>query len=352
MKHAILIVDNRQDVVDSFKSLDWGDHIEIQIAGTVEEAKISLQNNAVDLVYVGSRLDELSGFEVIRQIQALEGSDKSFFILLSDEPDCGTRIRQMNENIDDLIRVPFEPRELVARANILLSESQSDPVKAKKSVSGFSGKLAEMNLVDLLQSLELGAKSGVIHLQHGVLQGRVFLKTGRICDVELGLMTSEDALFSLVTWSEGSFRVEFSPVEGKDMLSLSPEDFDRRCRETLEEWRALQEQFPNWELVFETDDEANTETSDPKSQDLIPLIESGRNLGEILETSNINHVETLRLLKGMLDQGVIHEMKEPPDLQRPDSPGIGTTSTSDPSAQIMENFVEGLMQKKKPLEGI
>lgn len=69
----------------------------------------------------------------------------------------------LGREIDDFIYKPFELDEFMVRLENLLREvsvvKERQPVTSK----GFSGSLAEMTLVDLLQTLEVGKRQASFH---------------------------------------------------------------------------------------------------------------------------------------------------------------------------------------------
>lgn len=80
-----------------------------------------------DLVILDVNLPELSGFEVCRQIRAEAATPVMLLTVRSSEED---QVRGLDGGADDYLTKPFSPRELVARARVILRRAAGgDPVE-------------------------------------------------------------------------------------------------------------------------------------------------------------------------------------------------------------------------------
>jgi len=294
--------------------------------------------------------------EIIREIKKLGNGNSPLFIILSDESDYRIRVRQMTEHIDEFIRVPFDSKELVLKTNILASELQGVPKRSLKSVASFSGKLSEMNLLDLLQSLELGEKSGIIYLQHNLQHGKVYLQKGLVYEAELSEKSGKDAFMSMTIWSEGAFVVEFTYTETVKKVEETSKELISQGRELLNEWNDLKNSFSDFEILFEVKEELDRNLLDAKAQALIPLVDEGKKLKDILIVSPLDEVETLQSIKGMVERGILREAInngiQKTELSSDEQPDEKSNANSNYGSQIMDNFVQGIVNKNNSAEDL
>lgn len=92
-----------------------------------------------------------------------------------------------------------------------------------------AGTLSDFSMVDLIQLLALGSKTGAA-MVHGIshhreVEGRVFFANGAIHRAELDGLSGEEAVYSLLALTEGTFT--FSKV-----VQLPPANV-RRSNESL-----------------------------------------------------------------------------------------------------------------------
>src|SRR5207302_9439304 len=81
-------------------------------AGTGKERLEQLARAAVDLVVLDVMLPELSGFEVLRRIRAVNRVPVIMLTARGEEVD---RVVGLEMGADDYLATPFSPRERVAR---------------------------------------------------------------------------------------------------------------------------------------------------------------------------------------------------------------------------------------------
>ncbi|MDA2914473.1 DUF4388 domain-containing protein, partial [Acidobacteriia bacterium AH_259_A11_L15] len=72
------------------------------------------------------------------------------------------------------------------------------------------GRLEEMNVIDLFQSLEMGQKSCSLTLSHGKQKCQIFMENGQVYDAVFGKTTGDDAVYKLLEWTQGTFEIDFS----------------------------------------------------------------------------------------------------------------------------------------------
>ena len=73
----------------------------------------------------------------------------------------------------------------------------------------FRGSLAQMNVIDLLQSLELGRKTCSLTLTNGNERCELFFTEGQINHGIYGDMKGDDAVYKVLTWTGGNFQIDF-----------------------------------------------------------------------------------------------------------------------------------------------
>jgi Domain of unknown function (DUF4388) len=72
------------------------------------------------------------------------------------------------------------------------------------------GRLEEMSMTDLLQSLEMGQKSCRLRVRHNGEQGELFFVSGQCRDAQIGGIEGDDAVYKVILWTEGEFEIDFN----------------------------------------------------------------------------------------------------------------------------------------------
>ena len=73
---------------------------------------------------------------------------------------------------------------------------------------GFTGKLDQFELVDIIQMCCVSKRTGRISIARKADRGVIYLKAGQIIDAVTGDVEGEDAVYEIIGWSSGQFNFE------------------------------------------------------------------------------------------------------------------------------------------------
>jgi predicted regulator of Ras-like GTPase activity (Roadblock/LC7/MglB family) len=82
-------------------------------------------------------------------------------------------------------------------------------------VSGFHGEITGLSLADVIQIKSHNRYSGCIQVEYQDQQGNIYFVLGEIVHAEQELLRGEEALYAILTWTSGNFRLTpaTTPVE-------------------------------------------------------------------------------------------------------------------------------------------
>src|SRR5262249_9769839 len=180
-------------------------------AVSVGDALDKLEVNAPDLIIAETKFaTELDGFELRRRLRGTPEWADIPFIFLTAETAIENKIKGLELGVDDYLTKPIYIKEIVTRINILLQKRQRQFLDLRKDGTRFAGRVADMPVVDVIQTIEVSRKSGVIQFSGGSnRQAAIYFRDGKVIDAEAGTLQGEDAVYRLLTWNEGEFEVEF-----------------------------------------------------------------------------------------------------------------------------------------------
>jgi formylglycine-generating enzyme required for sulfatase activity len=78
-------------------------------------------------------------------------------------------------------------------------------MEPNEAVNGFSGRLENFPLLDVIQMACVARRDGRLDIKHNTERGRVLLKRGQIVYVKTERLTGEDALLEILCWTTGEF---------------------------------------------------------------------------------------------------------------------------------------------------
>jgi len=114
---------------------------------------------------------------------------------------------------DAFVEKPFFLKDATRRIKRVIDKiSLEKMAKAVPSDGVLRGSLAQMNVIDLMQSLEMGRKSCLLSLTRDDEKCDVYFKEGQVAHAVYGDLKGDPAVFKVLRWTGGNFQLDF---EGK-----------------------------------------------------------------------------------------------------------------------------------------
>ncbi|HEX7049016.1 MAG TPA: DUF4388 domain-containing protein [Longimicrobiales bacterium] len=123
----------------------------------------------------------------------------------------------------------------------------------------------------------------------------------------------EEAVYSLFTWTRGSFyfEVDQRPPPGETVLSINPESLLLEGARRVDEWSLIEKKIPTLDLLFEVE-VARLRASDveltPEQERLIPLLDGSRTVQELIDETGLGEFDVGKALYGLIQAGFAHRV--------------------------------------------
>ncbi len=231
----ILVVDDDSEMLASLVDLiSKEERHEVFAAGSSEEA-IEIINNIrrIDLLVTDVVMHPVNGFELRQALLEVYPDLMSIFVSGYDlseyeEVTKGARVIGKPVESDELMEaIATVENNLMAfrsmREGIRAEEGEAE-VEAQTDVKdearttanlshvmqkqGFTGKLDQFQLVDIIQMCCLSRRTGRLRLSKGVDKGVIFLQDGNIVHAASGNLTGEQAVYRIIDWDFGEFHLD------------------------------------------------------------------------------------------------------------------------------------------------
>ncbi len=245
------------------------------------------------------------GYRFFRQLKTNYFTKDISVFVTTHEPDINDRINAIQMGIDDYIPKPYIPEEVVVRVdNFVQDLNQMNYIEDENS-NDFSGNLSEMSLLDILKTLELGEKSALIHLSRGVKEGCVYIKNGELSSVELQDESNlERALFHMLSWKEGHFRVDLCKAES--IIEASHDyGFLHQSLKLIEKWQSLKGDIPSLDATFVATNENANESLSWREHQLLHYFSTPRSVYQAINSSEIDDFDILVSIQSLLRKKVL-----------------------------------------------
>jgi DNA-binding response OmpR family regulator len=268
-----------------------------------------------DLVISETKLDDMDGFELCKQIKANAVWAEIPFVFLTANTGIEHKVKGLELGVDDYLTKPIYIKEVVTRLQILLQKRQRTRIEERQDGrTRFVGRLSDMAVVDLIQTIEISRKSGVIQFTgEGGRQAAIYFRDGKVVDAEAGPLQGEDAVYRLLTWNDGAFEVVFRTVRRRDVITTPSQGLLMEGMRRLDEWTRLCEQLPSLETRFEVDTlELAQRLGDipDENNSILKLMDGRRTLHEVIDAGSVGDLECLQAVSRLFFEGLLVEQSE------------------------------------------
>ena len=299
---------------------------EVATASSGGDALRSLEAELPDLIISDTDLEEMDGFELCNRIKAKPEWAKIPFLFVSGRKSIEDKIRGLELGVDDYLTKPIYIREIGIRVRTALQRAERERMESRREGrTRFAGDLSDVGVVDLVQTIELNRKSGIVHVvNRDDRRGSIFFRDGKVIDAEVGRLSGAHAIYRLFSWSEGQFAVEFKQIRRHDVIDMSMAGLLMEGMRRLDEGARLLESLPPPSNVLEVDcrvlAEELAELPDEMNA-VLRLCDGARTFQEVVEESDLPDLETLGIIK-KLSEGQVIFARETPERGGASSPGI------------------------------
>ena len=166
----------------------------------------------VDAIILDIVMPDLSGWDLLDMLRKNPKTKALPILMLSGLTDAPSRIRGIRAGANDYLVKPFEPEELLARAEGLI-------IRHNRDISGLQGNLETYSTSEALHNLEHNRKTGYLEITQGDLHAEIWIKDGNILRAKIGALEQVEAVSAMLEMRQGVFR--FHP---REELSLNHED--------------------------------------------------------------------------------------------------------------------------------
>ncbi|ACL67153.1 response regulator receiver protein [Anaeromyxobacter dehalogenans 2CP-1] len=291
-----------------------------------------------DLILSDTKMPEMDGFELCRRLKEDERHRGTPFIFLTGQKSVEYKVKGLELGVEDYLTKPIYIKEIVTRVKLLLQKKEKERLEKKDLKASFAGNLSDMGVVDLVQTLEMGKKSGALHVKsRRGLEAVCYFKDGRILDCELGgKVTGENAFYRLLNWQEGEFAIEFKPIEREERIPVSTQGLLMEGMRRIDEWGRIVEQLPSLDRVFEIDPTALAERLAEIPDDvnaLLRLFDGRRPLEQVIEEADYDDLAAAGVISKLFFEGIAKEVAVPPAPEPVAAPPPAVEAATEPVEQ-------------------
>ena len=233
-----------------------------------EEAIQKVAEEHPDLFVADIGMPGMDGYELCSRLRRDAATRTIPFIFLTARDQDQDKIKARKVGADDYLTKPC-PLERLAQSVETVMDRIDHARKIPLDQIGMSGRLEEVDLLDMIQTLELNQKTGALVLSHGERTGTLYFRNGVIVEADLRSPKREEPLFRLLGWKTGRFL--FIPDAAPERMPITAS----MANLLFQDLRALEE--------HEQEALRSVPQEEPTAQELPQKDQAGQLLGRLEE---------------------------------------------------------------------
>jgi CheY-like chemotaxis protein len=184
---------------------------EVEASSDGADALLKVVDAPPDVILCDYKMPGLDGRQLFEKLRGREATRHIPFLFMASRPDIEERLRPLVDGVEDFISKPFLIKDLVRITKKVVDRLHLEKLQKKAKRPGvIQGRLEEMSMIDLMQSLEMGQKSCRLIVQNGGAQGELYFASGQCKDAKIGSVVGDDAVYKVVLWTAGEFEIDFN----------------------------------------------------------------------------------------------------------------------------------------------
>jgi len=145
------------------------------------------------------------------------------------------RRRALRLGLLGVVSPPYDDEEVTLTTKLAIDKHRHD--------QALFGTMSQLSVADLLQTAEVGRRSGAVVFQHDGRKGRLWLRDGLVVNAEIeDEIEGKEAVYEIATWETGTFEASFGTVDVRTKFSMSPSELLLEAMRRLDERRALSQE--------------------------------------------------------------------------------------------------------------
>jgi CheY-like chemotaxis protein len=193
----------------------------VTTATDAADALLKAVDDVPDLLVCDYRMPGMDGRQLLEKLKSRPATANFSSVLMASKADIAERLSPQDA-ADDYVEKPFFLKDATRRIKRLIDRIALEKMaKTAPSDGVVRGNLSQMNVIDLMQSLEMGRKSCQLSLSNEGDKCEVFFVEGQVKHATYGSLVGDPAVFKVLRWTGGNFQLNFEGKTDQETTQLN-----------------------------------------------------------------------------------------------------------------------------------
>jgi CheY-like chemotaxis protein len=218
-KVKILLVDDNPMVLGMLRQ-SLSALAEVATAGDAADALLKAVDEPPDLLITDYRMPGMDGRQLLEKLKSRPATAGIAVILMASKADVSERL-SLQDMVEDCLEKPFFLKDATQKIKRVVDRIALEKLSKTASDGVLRGSLSQMNVIDLVQSLEMGRKSCQLTMTNGKDKCEMYFTQGQVKHAAYGSISGNEAVFKVLRWTDGNFQINFEGKTTQETTTLN-----------------------------------------------------------------------------------------------------------------------------------
>ncbi len=217
----VLLIDDNPMILGML-SQALGKFAELETTSDSAEGLLKIVEAPPDLLITDYQMPGMDGRQLVEKLKDRAATARLPIILMATKADQNEKLKIVEDKVEDFLEKPFFIKDATARIKRIIDKIALEKMQKEAPADGtLRGTLSQMNVIDLLQSLELSRKTCRLVLTNGDGRCELFFTEGQINHAVYGALKGDEAVYKVLTWQDGNFQIDFTSSSAEQTITRS-----------------------------------------------------------------------------------------------------------------------------------
>ena len=193
----------------------------VTTATDAADALLKAVDDTPDLLVCDYRMPGMDGRQLVEKLKSRPATANFSAVLMAGKADIAERLSPQDA-ADEYLEKPFFLKDATRRVKRMIDRIALEKMAKTAPADGVvRGNLSQMNVIDLMQSLEMGRKSCQLSLSNDGDKCEVYFVEGQVKHATYGPLVGDPAVFKVLRWNGGNFQLDFEGKTDKETTQLN-----------------------------------------------------------------------------------------------------------------------------------
>jgi len=195
---------------------------QVTTAADGADALLKAVDDPPDLLVSDYHMPGMDGRQLVDKLRSRPATQNAAVVLLATKSEIADKLSHHDHLADDFVEKPFFLKDAIRRIKRVIDRIALEKMaKTAPSDGVLRGNLSQMNVIDLVQSLEMGRKSCQITLTNEAHRCEMFFSEGQVTHAQYGEIAGDAAVFKVLRWTGGNFELNFDGKTTQQSTTLN-----------------------------------------------------------------------------------------------------------------------------------